>query len=221
MLRGSRPGERRGGRKRDTPNRRTILTDRILAIGSDHPTASWRVFLRKLSKDQKLPADTRIATARKCFPPKRTQPGRARRSRVSPGIRSTIEQGTAVKVGSVEAFNGPQTAVPAGQDWNAQALDALFGIVQDAAAAPKVRRKAAPKIAEHLLPKSAKKAEALPDDYGFAINPNLASKYRDIELELRSLMNEPTHVIPAVALKIRKLQAHSAAIRRRLQCPCP
>ena len=37
MLRGSKPGERRGGRKRATPNKRTVLTDRILSIGLEHP----------------------------------------------------------------------------------------------------------------------------------------------------------------------------------------
>jgi hypothetical protein len=63
MLRGSRPGERRGGRKRGTPNRRTILRDRILSIGLDHPAASQRAFLLELVKDQKLPADTRMAVA--------------------------------------------------------------------------------------------------------------------------------------------------------------
>src|ERR1700751_5973428 len=58
MLRGSRPGERRGGRKQGAPNRRTILRDRILSIGLDHPSASQRAFLFKLVKDRKLPADT-------------------------------------------------------------------------------------------------------------------------------------------------------------------
>jgi len=164
-----------------------------------------------------------MAVAPKCFPAKRTRSGGTRRPRVSAGVRFTIEQGTAARVGSVEASKGPQTAVavPAIQDWNPQALDALFGIVQDAAADPKARRKAALKIAEFLLPKSSKKAKALPDDYGFTINPKLASAYRDIELELRSLVNAPTRIIPAVALKIQKLTAHADAIRRRLQCPCP
>ena len=51
MLRGSRPGERRGGRKQGTPNRRTILRDRILSIGLDQPAASRRAFIRKLAND--------------------------------------------------------------------------------------------------------------------------------------------------------------------------
>jgi hypothetical protein len=219
MLRGSRPGERRGGRKRDTPNRRTVLTDRILSIGSDHPTVSRRALLLKLVKDQKLPADTRMAVAPKCFPAKRTQSGGARRPRVSAGIRS--ERGTGAK--SVEASKGTQTAasVPAIQDWNPQALDALLGIVQDVSADLKARRKAALKIAEFLLPKAGKKAKAEPDEYGFTVNPNLAGKYRDIRRELRSLDKGPTRKIPAVAQKIQKLTVQADAILRRLQVPCP
>jgi hypothetical protein len=65
-------------------------------------------------------------------------------------------------VSSAEAPKGTQTA--AVQDWNPQVLDALFGIVQDVTADPKARRKAALKIAEFLLPKTAKKAKALPDE---------------------------------------------------------
>ena len=51
----------------------TILRDRILSIGLDHPAASQRAFLLKLVKDRKLPADTRMEVAPKCFPPKRTR----------------------------------------------------------------------------------------------------------------------------------------------------
>ena len=92
MLRGSRPGERRGGRKRDTPNRRTVLTDRILSLGSDHSHASRRALLLKLVKDQKLPADTRMAVAPKCFPAKRTQSCRTGRPRILADIQATMQQ---------------------------------------------------------------------------------------------------------------------------------
>jgi hypothetical protein len=221
MLRGSRPGERRGGRKRDTPNRRTILRDRILSIGLDYPAASQRAFLLKLVKDRKLPADTRMAVAPQSFPPKRRRSSRTGRPRALAG--STIAQEVLAIEGSAVASKGLRTpaVVPAIRDWNRQALDALFGVVQDATANPKARRKAALKIAEFLLPKAGKKAKVIPDEYGFSINPNLASAYRDIQLELRALVNEPTRKIPAVAEKIKKLEARSDAIRRRLQVPCP
>jgi hypothetical protein len=195
MLRGSKPGERRGGRKQDTPNRRTILVDRILSIGSEHPGLLPHGFLLRLVKDPKLPADTRMALAPKSFPLKRMHESRTRRLGAAP------------------------VSVP--REWTPLTLDALFGIVQDATADAKTRRKAALKIAEFLLPKVAKKAKILPDEYEFRVSPDLASEYRDIQLELRALSNGPTRRIPAIAGKIKKLEARSDAIRQRLQVPCP
>ena len=197
MLRGSRPGERRGGRKRGTPHRRTILRDRILSIGLDHPAASQRAFLVKLVKDRKLPADTRMAVAPKCFPPKRTRSLRTGRPRALGGSRTTIAHEALATVGSAVASKGSPAVVPAIRDWTPQALDALFGVVQDATANPKARSKAALKIAEFLLPKAGKKAKVIPDEYGFSINPNLAGAYRDIRLELRALQS--TRKIPSAS----------------------
>jgi hypothetical protein len=159
MLRGSKPGERRGGRKRGTPNRRTILRDRILSIGLDDPAASQHAFLLKLHKDRKLPADTRMAIAPRCFPPKRTS--RAGRPRALASSRTTVAQEALATEGSAVGSAGSQkpAAVPAMRDWTPQALDGLFGVVQDATADPKVRSKVALKIAEFLLPKADKKAK--------------------------------------------------------------
>jgi len=223
MLRGSRPGERRGGRKRGTPNRRTILRDRILSIGLDHPAASQRAFLSKLVKDRKLPADTRMAVAPQSFPPKRRRSSRTGHRPALAGNRASIAQEAAATDGSAVVSKGLQTpaVVPAIRDWSPQALDALFGVVQDATANRQVRRKAALKIAEFLLPKVGKKAKVIPDEYGFSINPNLASAYRETERELRALVSKPARKIPAIAERIKKLEARSDAIRRRLQVPCP
>src|SRR5262245_11152476 len=65
--RGSKPGERRGGRQRATPNRRTLLTNRILAAAAN-PAATAAELVVGLAKDQALPADTRMAIARKAAP---------------------------------------------------------------------------------------------------------------------------------------------------------
>ena len=64
MPRGSKPGERRGGRQRATPNRRTVLAGKILVAASENPTASRRQLLTILVKDRGLPADIRTAIAR-------------------------------------------------------------------------------------------------------------------------------------------------------------
>ena len=145
-----------------------------------------------------------MAVAPKCFPPKRTQSSRTGRPRALADIQTTIAQEAVAEVGSAGAV-----LVPAMRDWDPRALDALLGIVQDATAGPKARRKAALKIAEFLLPKAGKKAKLLPDEYGFSISPSLARAYRDNELDLRALVNEPTRIIPAIAEKIKKLEARS------------
>ena len=91
MPRDSKSGERRGGRKRATPNRRTILTDRILAAVSAHPAASSpRELILTLVKDQALPAAIRMAVARKSFAERPSRSGKARAARSSAGsLRST------------------------------------------------------------------------------------------------------------------------------------
>src|SRR5579859_2600507 len=63
MPRGSRPRERRGGRQRGTPNRRTVLAERILVVAGEQPTASRRALLFRIATDRELPADTRMAIA--------------------------------------------------------------------------------------------------------------------------------------------------------------
>jgi hypothetical protein len=59
------PGERRGGRTRATPNRRTILADRMLVVLSGCAMASAKACLSQLMKDAELPADIRMAIAQK------------------------------------------------------------------------------------------------------------------------------------------------------------
>ena len=60
MPRGSKLGERRGGRQRGTPNRRTVLADRILAIASARPTTSG-LTTRPGIREQNRPSAASIA----------------------------------------------------------------------------------------------------------------------------------------------------------------
>ncbi len=51
MPRGSKPGERRGGRQHATPNRRTVLTDRILAAAAANSSGSAEEMRQVLAAD--------------------------------------------------------------------------------------------------------------------------------------------------------------------------
>jgi hypothetical protein len=77
MPRGSKPGTKRGGRKRGTPNRRTILADRIFVAAAAHPMAGWKELRSVLLDDMALPADTRLALRKNPVRPPRRPLGLA------------------------------------------------------------------------------------------------------------------------------------------------
>src|SRR5271169_4181628 len=89
MPRGSKPGERRGDRQCATPNKRTVLTQRILAAASEHPSAALHEVFAILVKYQALPADISIAVARKSLP------ARASRSTKAIAARTDAQPSTA------------------------------------------------------------------------------------------------------------------------------
>jgi hypothetical protein len=91
MPRGSKPGERRGGRQRATPNKRTVLTDRILAVASANPTASCdAIVVAILVKDQPLAADVRVTIARKWFTGTRSRSAKGRTKKGTPGFARSL-----------------------------------------------------------------------------------------------------------------------------------
>jgi hypothetical protein len=81
MPRGSRPRERRGGRQRGTPNRRTVLAERILVVAAERPTASRQALLRRIALDREVPPDTRMAIAERLAPGKGGRGGARRTDR--------------------------------------------------------------------------------------------------------------------------------------------
>jgi uncharacterized protein (UPF0147 family) len=221
MPRGSKPGERRGGRRRATPNKRTVLRERLLAIASANPTAAAHEFLLSLVNDPALPVDTRLAVGRTVFRGDRPR-SLAERSKQRPRDikpagerRETLLPRTATKsVASVGLAPLPM-------------LDLLLRIVQDATATPTERRKAAAEAARFLLPKNPepkklRRGKFPADEYGFSVDPNLARELRDAKLQLGCLRLSSRKLTPyAMAKKASKLQARIKEIQESLQCPCP
>lgn len=210
MPRGSKPGERRGGRQRATPNRRTVLTNRILAAAAANPAPTTNELVLVLAKDQDLPADTRMAIARKAllFGPSRSMHSRA--AATNGHSRPPSEPGT--KIGTDdEANKGPASkrggaiAATAGL-----ATDLLFAVAQDTAASPADRRKAASQVAELFLPKNAggkklRRSKFPPDEYGFVVDPDLARELRDSKLKLACLRVDKKRTPYAIAQQARSV----------------
>jgi hypothetical protein len=226
MPRGSKPGERRGGRQRATPNRRTVLTNTILAAAAANPTATVYNLVLILAKDQALAADTRMAIARKAllFGPSRSMHNRA--AAANGHGKPSSEMGT--RIGPDHEAN-KRTAPKRSGAIAAKAglaTDLLFAVAQDIAAAPADRRKAASQVAEFFLPKSARgtnvrRGKFPPDEYGFVVDPKLATELRDSKLKLACLNLAKHHTPYAIAQKARTLNARIEEIQRSLQCPCP
>jgi hypothetical protein len=226
MPRGSKPGERRGGRQRATPNRRTVLTDRILASAAANPSAVVHELVLILAKDQGLPAGIRLIVARKafCFG---SRPTRGRSSNSVARVASPTEP--IIKIHPSHVVNNQGLASENGPAIGAKAgltLELLFTVAQDSAASPADRRRAAAQAAEFFLPKNARgkksrRGKFPPDERGFVVDPELARELRDSKLKLACLGIPKNHRPYAIAQKATKLQARIEEIQRSLQCPCP
>ena len=198
MPRGSKPGTKCGGRKRGTPNRRTILADRIFVAAAAHPEMGWQELHAILVDDQALPADTRVAIAQK--------------SRLA--ARSHQFRGKTTNAKSAKATTSRQQQAE---------LDSLLRLTRDASLAEQERRQAANRIAWLLLPATPTGdrllSRAVADEYGFVISPKIAHEYRDAKLQMEKLKDSDGLIKPGNAHQADKLEGRLAAIRRSLDPP--
>ena len=68
MPRGSKPGERRGGRQRGTPNKKTVLRNAALAAAAAKPEISPLEFLLGIMRDPNVSSEWRIKVAQATLP---------------------------------------------------------------------------------------------------------------------------------------------------------
>jgi hypothetical protein len=68
MPRGSKPGERRGGRQRGTPNKKTALRNAAISAATADPSTSPLDFLLRLMRDPNLTLDLRVDLATAAAP---------------------------------------------------------------------------------------------------------------------------------------------------------
>jgi len=195
MPRGSKPGERRGGRRRATPNKRTVLRDRILSVASANPTATCYELLHLLIKDQALPAPTRLAIARKS------------------SSQSMLLTDNAPPDAKTEA----KTLAPL-DILLSVAQDAAATAAERRKAASEAAEYFLPK---NPAGRKTRQEKFAPDKYGFVVDPKLARELRDSKLKLACLPLAKRLTPYAVAQRAAKLQMRITAIQRSLQCPCP
>ena len=84
MPRGSKPGERRGGRARGTRNKKTVLKDAVFCAAAANPDASPLDFMLGLMRDPNVPLDLRLDMAAAAAPFVHARPQAPPRVRTNP-----------------------------------------------------------------------------------------------------------------------------------------
>ncbi len=109
MPRGSKPGERRGGRQKGAPNKSTALKKAALSAASADPTTTPLQFLLGVMRDPSAPAGLRVQVARAAAPLVHARPGIARLENrqasagaVGEGDGFTIDTGEAKALRDIE-----------------------------------------------------------------------------------------------------------------------
>jgi hypothetical protein len=180
MPRGSRPGERRGGRQRGTPNKKTLIKNAVFYAAASDPNREPREFMLALMRNPQVPIDLRLEIAAAVAPFVHPRPEPARKQRPDPiDLRDRLVDTGDLKFQRLEA----KPAAEGGGAGDLSPLDFLLGVMNDPAATPRQRVKAAG-VAARYKHAYAGAADAPTvtvgeDKFGFKVDPVLARAERD------------------------------------------
>ena len=233
MPRGSKPGERRGGRQRGTLNKKTLERNAAIEAVAADPTLSPLDYFLALMRKEELPLPTRVMMAAKALPYLHAKRGadepdeavsNAEQGRRAPGATVNTKPVSAQRATTTRA-SSPTSARPDGGP-ALMPLDFLLAVMRAPDTPPALRFKIAcmatpylhkKKAAEDFLTRTAGK----PDQYDFAVHRETAKEIRDDTRRLGRLLRRPAK---DVHRKQRKAQALAGRIRSRVQSlvpPCP
>lgn len=213
MPRGSKPGERRGGRRRGTPNKKTALHNAVLCAAAAKPDGSPLDFMLGLMRDPNVPTDLRVEMAAVAAPFVHARPQAPPRKRTNPMDSSPVKEvanSTAQKM--EEKLSAPEQCGDGGGDLSP--LDFLLSVMNDPDAAPQQRIKAARIAARYKhVPVPPDKMPSA-DEYGFTISRMLAKAICD---DWRAL--EVFDVSSKAAPRRAEIRARQAQRDEFLHCP--
>lgn len=197
MPRGSRPGERRGGRQLGTPNKKTLLKNAALAAAAANPDISPRDFLTNVMREARLPLALRIDTAAAALPFFHAKPKTTRQIRDAGNQTWTLVanaedriSGPACRGPGIELFAKPKPkAVGGAPDPVVSPLQFLLNVMADPATPPHLRIRAARLAAPYRHARASGDVSAGPknniittDEYGFQVDQASARELRDLVL---------------------------------------
>jgi hypothetical protein len=232
MARGSKPGERRGGRQRGTLNKKTVLKNAAIKAVAADPNLSPLDYFRALMNTEELPLPTRVAMASKALPYLHAKRSTDEFYEDTPkqGVGSSNGGGVDAKWISKERkattdFDGAATArrdaSPA-----LMPLDFLLGVMRSPETPPALGLKVACITTPYVHKKRATgdligRTAGKPDQYDFVVDRATAKEIRDDNRRLvRVLRTRPKHQDK----EKRKARALAARLDSRLGSligPCP
>jgi hypothetical protein len=106
-MRGSKPGERRGGRQRGTPNKATVAKAAALTAASADPAITPLQFLLGVMRDPKAPTELRIQVARAAAPLVHGKLGTASGDSVG-RVGAVGSEGFTIDIGEAKALRNSQ-----------------------------------------------------------------------------------------------------------------
>jgi hypothetical protein len=151
MPRGSRPGERRGGRQRGTPNKKTLIKNAVFLAAAGgtaaEPNRSPLDFMLALMRDPQVLLDDRIELASAAAPYVHTKPKAPSRVRTNPMDSGALKSALVCAAQKQEDESGDPEVAPeqaSDGDTDLSPLKFLIGVMNDSEATPKQRIRVCP-----------------------------------------------------------------------------
>jgi len=226
MPRGSLPGERRGGRQRGTPNKKTALRNAAIAAAAADPNFLPLDFFRSLMANADLPLELRVTAAEAALPFIHSKPRLSHPHQPAP--RKYGEPAPRVNVRRVPVIGATRTAkvsapVAEGRGQDLSPLDFLLALMRDPETPPQLCIKLAHIVAPYVHPKlghDPRPANVLviEDPFGFVIDHDVAKALRDDEKQLEDFARR-RYPHPASDKRELEIQARVTQIIKALVCP--
>jgi hypothetical protein len=184
MPRGSKPGERRGGRKLGTPNKKTALKNAAFLAAAASLDSTPLDFMLRLMRDPNVPMDLRIDMAVAAVPYVNSRP---RKHRPAALDLTTRIQATVITT-EVET-KLKSTRLLASDTDGSTPLAFLVGVMSDAEATPRQRIKAARTAAryKHIPGQTDTFKSIVRDPFGFSCDIDIAREIRHCRLRQRRM----------------------------------
>jgi hypothetical protein len=213
-MRGSRPGERRGGRQKGTPNKKTAYVRAVMAAHAAQDNVSPLDLILAVVREPHVALGQRVKMALKALPHMHAKAKAGQLDELSDD-RAKPDNG------SSSAANVNANARTATINQELMPLDFLQSVIRDAKTPAALQIKVAQAIIPYIRPKRSvrpKRPAVVADRYGFAVDRELARKLRNKLTRISALKPRRNaadqELIARLSVELRQMTA-------ALQCPCP